>query len=256
MWFDASVSSAAIFLQVVVIDLLLSGDNAVVIAMACQSLPAKWVKKAILYGTAAAIVLRLVFAVAVAWLMTVPLLKLIGSVALLVIAVRLTISEKKEEPAPARSESGFRENPLPADAAGSSEDSKSAGDSKKTLWSAIVTVVVADAVMSLDNVLALVAASRGSLFFLVAGLALSIPLLMFGALFVTRLLKRYPWLIPAGGALLGWIAGDIAVADDAISGWVAAHAPALTWVLPVFGAVFVLLVSWIIRRAGCKRKAK
>jgi len=102
--------------------------------------------------------------------------------------------------------------------------------------------------MSLDNVLALVAAADGSLFFLALGLAVSVPLLMFGSLFVGRLLTRFPWLIPAGGALLGWISGDIAVEDAAIAGWIAAKAPALAWALPVAGAVFVLLMGWIMQR--------
>jgi len=218
------------FLKVVFIDLLLSGDNAVVIALACRSLPAPWVKKAILYGTLAAVVLRLVFAAAVAWLLTMPFLKLIGGAALLVIAVKLTAFTEKED-------AGV----------------KPALDAKKGLWSAILAVIVADAAMSLDNVLALVAAAQGSLFFLALGLAVSVPLLMFGSLFVAKLLKRYPVLIPAGGALLGWLAGDIAVADAAISEWVAARAAALTWALPVAGAVLVLLVGWIIRYWHGKR---
>jgi len=220
------------FLKVVFIDLLLSGDNAVVIALACRSLPAPWVKKAIVYGTLAAVVLRLVFAAVVAWLLTVPFLKLIGGAVLLVIAVKLTARTEKED-------------------AGAT----SAVHAKKSLWSAIIAIIVADAAMSLDNVLALVAAAQGSLFFLALGLAVSVPLLMFGSLFVTRLLTRYPVLIPAGGALLGWLAGDIAVADAAVSGWVAAHAPMLDWALPVAGAVSVLVMGRIIQYWSGKRRA-
>ena len=234
--FDGDILSfLTIFLQVIFIDLLLSGDNAVVIALACRSLPPQWIKKAIFFGTAAAVVLRLIFAAIVAWLLGVPYLKLVAAAALLVIAVKLTALKEKEDSDP-------------ADAA-----AKPAVNAKKGLWSAMIAVIVADAAMSLDNVLALVAAAKGSLFFLGLGLAISVPLLMFGSLFVTKLLKRYPLLIPAGGALLGWIAGDIAVADAAVSGWVTARASALTWALPIAGAGFVLLMGRIIQRWSGKR---
>jgi len=244
MEFEAGIFSLTTLVKVVLIDLLLSGDNAVVIAMACRSLPARTAKKAVLYGTVAAVALRLVFAAAVSWLLAAPFLKLIAGAALLVIAVKLTVQGKEEPGQEASKEPG----PAVAGPA-------SGADAQKSLWGAIIAIIVADAAMSLDNVLALVAAARGSFFFLALGLALSVPLLMFGSLFVAGLLKRYPLLILAGGALLGWLAGDIAATDAAIAGWVASHAPALVWGLPVLGVVVVLVTSWVMRRKGARPPA-
>jgi CheY-like chemotaxis protein len=114
------------------------------------------------------------------------------------------------------------------------------------LWSAVAIVVIADVVMSLDNVVALAAAANGSLFFLAVGLVLSIPLLMWGSMFVAALLRRYPILITAGGALLGWIAGDIAASDPIIADWLTTDAPALSVAMPLLVTVFVLFESRIV----------
>src|SRR5450830_659820 len=117
-----------------------------------------------------------------------------------------------------------------------------------SLRSTVGIIVVADVTMSLDNVVALAAISQNSVFFLVLGLALSVPLLMYGSLFVTTLLKRYPILIPAGGALLGWIAGDIGMSDPLIADWVNAQLPGLTLAVPLACAIFVLVESNIIQQ--------
>jgi YjbE family integral membrane protein len=220
-------------LQVFFIDLLVSGDNAMVIALACRSLPPRRMRKAILFGTVAAIVLRVFFTTLVSFLLDVPCLKLAGALVLVVIAVKLIVSGDEHLDERGRSAGGGGDLP---------------DVQEQTFWSAVIVVVVADAVMSLDNVVALAAVAQGSVFFLTLGLLASIPLLMYGSLIVTGLLRRYPVLIPAGGALLGWVAGDIAVSDPAISGWAATQAPALAVALPPLGAVYVLLQSRIIER--------
>ena len=215
-------------LKVFLVDLLLIGDNAVVIALACRSLPPRQMRTAVLIGTAAAILLRVYLTTVVSYLLDVPFLKLVGAVALLIIGIKLMIAEDAERAdAPPGATGRFSPQAL-------------------EMWSAVVLVVLADLVMSLDNVVALAAVAKGSILVLAFGLILSIPLLMYGSLFVAVLLRRYPILISAGGMLLGWVAGDIAATDPAVAHWVNSEAPALTVALPLLGAVFVLLESRII----------
>jgi len=186
-------------LQIVLIDLLLGGDNAIVIAMACRGLPRELWRRAVWLGTALAIALRIALTAFAALMLNLPYVKLVGALLLVVIAVRLVVQQERNDSATDRA---------PA---------------QPSLWSAITTIVVADTVMSLDNVLAVAAASRGSLLLLSFGLALSVPILIFGSLAVARALDRYPVLVLAGGALLGWVAGDMAVTDPAVQGWVEAN---------------------------------
>ena len=228
MGFDSGMHSLGLTLQVFFLDLLLSGDNAIVIALACRRLPAQQMRQAIMVGTGAAIFLRILFTTIVTFLLAIPLLKLLGMVALIWIAIKLLVEEDSDQ-----------EDDQSDDMAGSL--------SAPSLWATIGVIVVADVTMSLDNVVALAAISQNSVFFLVLGLALSVPLLMYGSLFVTTLLKRYPILIPAGGALLGWIAGDIGMSDPLIADWVSAQLPGLTLAVPLACAVFVLLESKIIQ---------
>jgi YjbE family integral membrane protein len=216
-------------LEVFLIDLLLSGDNAVVIALVCRALPPRQMRQALLVGTAAAILLRLYLTSVVAYLLEIPCLRLVGAVALVVIAIKLVVVEDK----------GKRRQRQ-----GSSASQPGSPD----LRSAITLIILADLVMSLDNVVALAAAAKGDILILAVGLVLSIPLLMFGSVFVGALLGRYPVLIKAGGALLGWIAGDIGIADPLVADWVNQQAPALAAAMPVVGAVFVLLESRIVER--------
>src|SRR4029077_11054483 len=117
------------------------------------------------------------------------------------------------------------------------------------LWTAIGIILIADLAISLDNVVALAAVAQGNVVFLTLGLLASIPLLMYGSMFVTALLNRYPILVAAGGALLGWIAGDMGISDPIISDGVSTQAPALTVAMPLLGAVFVLLESRIIEQS-------
>jgi YjbE family integral membrane protein len=229
MGLDAVWHSLSMTLQVSFIDLLLSGDNAIVIALACRSLPAAQMRQAILIGTAAGIGLRVLFTGMVTLLLNLPGLKLLGMAALIVIAIKLVVDE-----------SSGPSNNTDADSGEAQAD--------VSLWPTVSVIVTADLVMSLDNVVALAAVTQNSLFFLLLGLALSVPLLMYGSLFVTGLLQRYPLLIPAGGALLGWVSGDIGSSDPLIADWVTTQAPALTLAMPLACAIFVLLESRIIQK--------
>ncbi|MCW3480761.1 YjbE family putative metal transport protein [Neisseriaceae bacterium JH1-16] len=224
MGFDNFGHAATLAFQVFFLDLILSGDNALVIALACRGLPRPLVKRAVAIGTGFAILLRVLLTTVVSFLLQLPLLRLIGALLLLVIAVKLLLGD------------------LEPDEAAMAERSDA-----DRLWSAVIMVVSADLVLSLDNVVALAAAAQGSVLFLILGLALSVPLLMYGSLFITRLLDDNPLLTPAASAMIAWIAGRIAVDDPLIAPWIASQAPALTLGIPLLCVVFVLVESRIIR---------
>jgi YjbE family integral membrane protein len=176
--------------KIIWIDILLSGDNALVIALACRGLPPQQRLWGVVLGAGAAVVLRVTFAGIVATLMELPYLKLAGGLALLVIAAKLLVPEKEDE-----------------------EGIAAAGH----LWAAVRVVVIADFVMSLDNVIAVAAAANGSVLLLAIGLAVSVPLIVVGAALIMLLLTRLPFLVWAGAALLGWIAGEVIATDPAVA---------------------------------------
>jgi YjbE family integral membrane protein len=175
--------------KIVWINVLLSGDNALVVAMACRGLPPRQRLWGMVLGAGAAVMLRIIFTVIVATVMGLPYLKLVGGLALLVIAAKLLVPDNT--------------------------DQESAG-SASHLWAAVQIVVIADIVMSLDNVIAVAAAAAGSVPLLILGLASSIPLIIAGAALIMALLELLPILIWAGSALLGWIAGDVIATDPAV----------------------------------------
>ncbi|MGU9980857.1 TerC family protein [Phreatobacter sp. HK31-P] len=177
-------------LQIIWIDLLLSGDNAVVIALACRGLPEKQRKWGILLGAGAAVGLRIIFALAITYLLAVPFLKLVGGILLFWIAIKLIVGE----------EGGDHGNIQQSD----------------SLWKAVRTVAIADAVMSLDNVIAIAAASHGNVWLFIFGLALTIPLIIFGSTLILGIIERYPIFVWAGAALLGWIAGEMLLSDPVV----------------------------------------
>ena len=176
------------------INVLLSGDNAVVIALACRSLPRAQQKWGILLGVGPAVVLRVIFTAFVGTLLAVPFLKLVGSALLLWIAVSLMLPDE-------------------------GEDLTHRGEGHGSLWVAARTIVVADAVMSLDNVIAIAAAAKGSMLLMILGLLLSMPMIIFGSALLLRVMERFPILVTAGAGLLGWIAGELAVSDPLLHGW-------------------------------------
>jgi YjbE family integral membrane protein len=191
--FEAEMQQPAFWVavgKIIWINVLLSGDNALVIAMACRNLEPKQRFWGMILGAAAAVILRIIFTGIVATLMGLPYLKLVGGLALLVIAAKLLVPEEEE------------------------------GDGVKSashLWAAIQIVVIADIVMSLDNVIAVAAAAKGSVPLLVLGLAISVPLIVAGAALIMALLTRLPILVWAGAALLGWIAGEVIATDPAVA---------------------------------------
>jgi YjbE family integral membrane protein len=223
---DTIVHYLGLTLEVFYLDLLLSGDNALVIAIACRSLPPERTRRAMMIGIQGAVALRIGLTTMAGLLLHIPLLKLVGGIALTGIAVKLTIEE-----------------------AGERKSGKAPSTKPGGMWSAVGTIVVADLVMSVDNVVALASVAQGSIFVLAAGLLMSVPLLMYGSLFVTALLRRYPLLKRAGGALLGWLAGAIAISDPLITDWISQQAPALTIVVPILTVVFVLVESRIMEKA-------
>jgi len=214
--------------QIILVNIVLSGDNAVVIALAARSLPPHQQNKAVMWGAGAAVAMRIVLTIIAVELLRWPWLKLIGAVLLLWIAVKLLLPE----------------------------DGGSEGvDSSDNLWAAIKTILIADLVMSLDNVIAVAAAAKGSITLLVLGLAISIPLVIFGATMLMKLMDRWPIIITIGAALLGWVAGDMAVTDPVVKDWVDANAAWLHWAAPVAGAVFVVAAGkWLAARAEAGHK--
>jgi YjbE family integral membrane protein len=183
----------AALLQIIVVNILLSGDNAVVIAMACRGLPARERRWGLVVGAGFAVMMLVIFAVIVARLMLLPYLKLIGGAALIYIAARLLLPAHHDE------------NEIEA---------------TTDLWRAVRIVVLADIVMSLDNIIAVAAVAQGNIVLLAIGLAVSIPVVLAGAALIMMALDRFPILIWAGAALLGWVAGGVIATDPAVSRFV------------------------------------
>ena len=179
--------------KIIWINVLLSGDNALVIAMACRGLAPKQRLWGMIFGAAAAVILRIIFTGIVATLLELPYLKLIGGLALIVIAAKLLVPEKEDEEGVAAA---------------------------SHLWAAVQIVVVADIVMSLDNVIAVAAAANGSVPLLILGLLVSVPLIVAGAALIMAVLEKLPILIWLGAGLLGWIAGDVIATDPAVAPFV------------------------------------
>jgi YjbE family integral membrane protein len=212
--------------QIIVINILLSGDNAVVIALASRNLPPRQQKNAILFGSMGAIVLRIVLTFFAVMLLDVPYLKIVGGVLLLWIGAKMLVE-------------------------GDGEENLEASDQ---LWAAIKTIIVADFVMSLDNVIGVAAAAKGNTTLLVIGLAISIPLIVFGSQVVLKLMERFPIVIILGAGLLGWVAGEMAVEDVSVKAWVDASAPAMHKIFPAACAVLVVLAGkWMSARAARPR---
>lgn len=225
-------------LKIIWINILLSGDNAIVIALACRALPPRQRFWGIILGAGAAVLLRIFFTVILQHVLELPWLKLIGGLLLLWIAIKLLIQDETDE----------------ADI-----------ESSDNLWGAVRTVAIADVVMSLDNVLAIAAAAKGNTGLIIFGLAISIPLIVAGATLIMALLTRFPILVWAGAALLGWIAGELVVGDRIalaqIQAWNPAlvapdpdsaigikAGPALHYIAATIGTVIVLLWGWMLLR--------
>lgn len=215
--------------QIVGIDIVLSGDNAVVIALAARGLAPEDRRRAVMWGSTAAVAMRVTLTVVAAELLRLPLLKAAGALLLLWIAIQLLVPEDEGE-----GEGGVAVSGMAA---------------------AIKTIMLADLVMSMDNVVAIAGASKGSLLLLIFGLGLSIPLVVFSSTFLMKVMERFPVVVTAGAALLGYVAGEMLVSDLYLGLWVDAHAPWLHTALPVAGAIFVVAVGKLLASRVRAREA-
>ena len=205
-------------LKIIGVNIILSGDNAVVIALAARSLPPKQQKAAILWGSGAAVVMRIILTVFAVALLTLPWLKLVGSLLLFWIGIKLLIPEEEKEDV----------------------------NASENLIAAIKTILIADLVMSIDNVIAVAAAAGGSLTLLVLGLAISIPLVIFGSTLLLHLMERWPVIITIGGGLLGFVAGEMLVTDPALRDWLAGIGVQFDGEKPKVGGLSLELICGLV----------
>ena len=209
-------------IKIIMIDLLLSGDNAVVIALACRNLPPEQRRKGILFGVSGAIGLRIVLTFFAVSLLALPYLKLIGALLLLWIGIKLILPEEEHSADDIRAN-----NRLPG---------------------AVKTIIIADFVMSLDNVLGVAAAAKGNVWLLVFGLLISIPMIAWSSQLVLKLIDRFPFIVYAGGALLGYVAGEMLVSEALFEPLVGTR-HYLHWLTPIFCGLLVLVVGrWLAMR--------
>lgn len=199
-------------LKIIWINIILSGDNAVVIALAARSLPPIQQKKAIFWGSSAAVFLRIVLTVVAAKLLALSFLQIIGGILLLWIGVQL-LSEGEDEDGEAKEHGN--------------------------LLSAVRTILIADLVMSLDNVIGVAAAAKGDMTLLILGLLISIPMVIFGSTLMIKLMERFPVIVTLGAALIGWVGGETIISDVALQGVLASH-PWLHYAAAATGAAFVV----------------
>jgi YjbE family integral membrane protein len=209
-------------LKIAVINVVLSGDNAVVIALACRSLPPKQQKLAFVVGTAGIVVLMTILTAFAAYLMTIHYLQIVGSVMLLWIGVKLL---------------------MPEDEGGDIQDTSN-------FWQAVKTIIIADIIMSLDNVLGMAGAAKGHYGMLVVGLVITMPLILFGSALLMKVMERFPVFITIGAALIGYVAGDMVVSDLAIKEYVEAHLAFLDtyYIAGIAGALIVVGAGKLLGR--------
>jgi YjbE family integral membrane protein len=196
--------------QIIVVNILLSGDNAVVIALAARSLPAHQQKQAIIWGSVAAIILRVILTIVAVEMLKLHYLKIIGGLLLFYIAIQLLVPE---------------------------DDGEDGIESSSNVMVAIRTILIADLVMSLDNVIGVAAAAKGDNVLVILGLAISIPLIIFGSTLLLKLMGRFPVIITIGAALLGWVAGEMLITDPILVPWIATNMPSMEIHLPLVGAI-------------------
>lgn len=224
--------------QIIVVNILLSGDNAVVIALAARSLPAHQQKQAIIWGSVAAIIMRVILTIVAVEMLKLPYLKIIGGLLLFWIAIQLLVPE---------------------------DDGEDGIKSSNNVMVAIRTILIADLVMSLDNVIGVAAAAKGDNVLVILGLAISIPLIIFGSTLLLKLMDRFPIIITGGAALLGWVAGEMLITDPILVSWITANLPWMEIHLPlvggiswaqILGAAFVVAVGKLMAMRAEKGETK
>ena len=219
--------------SIILANIVLSGDNAVVIAMAARKLPDGQRQKAVFWGSAAAIVMRIVLTLIAVQLLQLPYLKIVGAFLLVYIGVQLMAEGDEDE-------------------AGDGHDG-----GKEGMMAAVRTILIADLVMSLDNVIAVAAAAKDNNTLLIIGLAVSIPLIVFGSTLLMKVMDRFPIIITLGAALLGWVSGEMAISDPAVKSWIDANMAYLHYVAPALGAAGVVaLGKWLAGRAEAREMAE
>ncbi|MBB6177030.1 YjbE family integral membrane protein [Anoxybacillus tengchongensis] len=225
---DWMISSEALLalLKIIAIDIILSGDNAIVIAMATRRLPEKQRNRAILFGTAGAVILRVLFAAVIVLLLQIPFVHLAGGLLLLWIAYKVLINEEEEA------------NVQAAD----------------RLWKAIWTIIVADAVMSLDNVVAIAGASGGHIGMIAFGVAISIPIMIFGSKAIVLAMEKYKWIPYVGSGILAWTAGEMLLKDEQVKKWITFSQGSQSLVFLIVVTASILLAGYVKNKKIDKRK--
>lgn len=230
--FFQTLSWAAVF-QIIMIDILLGGDNAVVIALACRNLPHKQRMQGILWGTLGAIILRVILIAFALTLLTIPYLKIIGALLLAWVAIRLLVPEEGEH-----------------------DNVKS----NTTVWAAVKTIIIADFVMSLDNVIAIAGAAQlaspdHQLGLVIFGLIVSIPIIVWGSTLILKLIDRFPSIVTFGAGLLGWIAGGLLVTDIAYTERFGEPSNLVHYGAQIVGAIIIILLGKLLAHRKNKKNA-
>ena len=225
-----AISSGAIIalLKIIAIDIILSGDNAIVIAMATRGLPKEHQNRAIFYGTAGAVILRIFFAAIIVYLLKIPYVHLIGGVLLLWIAYKVLV--EGEEEANIKSHSGLKQ--------------------------AITTIIIADAVMSLDNVIAVAGAAHGHIGMIALGVFISIPIMIFGSKAIVRMLEKYRWIAYLGSGILAYTAGEMIVSDKKFLDLINLHHGLVTTIITIVLTISVLLAGFLVNQKEANRSDK
>jgi len=213
------------WLGIVIIDLSLAGDNALVIAMAVLTLPPRERVIGLIGGTIGAVVLRIVLIAVVTQILLVPFLQAVGGLVLIWIAVKLVRQDQSEA-----KEQKARE--------------------VTTLWQAIGIIIIADLIMSLDNVMAVAATAHGDLTLVIFGIGLSIPIVICGSTFLARLMDRFRWIVWLGGGVLGWVAGELVVSDIIVHAWIGSSDTLFHWAVPSLLAAMITALAWAISHRG------
>lgn len=216
-WLDPKFFTA--LLSIILIDLVLAGDNAIVIGLAARNLPKELQKKAIVWGTVGAIAIRAAATLVVVWLLKLPALLLIGGVILIWIAYKLLVDKNEHENI----------------------------EAKNKLWPAIQTIIIADAVMGFDNVMAVAGASHGSFLLVVVGLLISVPIMVWGSTLFISLMEKFPWIIYLGSGVLAFTAGKMLTEDLLVKDWFAVN-PVAKW------AVVIIVLAGVIAGGMLKKK--
>lgn len=213
---DFSQESLIALLKIIAIDIVLSGDNAVVIAMATRGLPKKQQNRAIIIGTAGAVILRILFAVIIVYLLQIPLVHLVGGLLLLWIAYHLLVDDEPDA------------------------DVRSQGTLTKAVW----TIIGADAVMSLDNVVAIAGAANGHIGMIALGVLISIPIMIFGSKLIVRVMDKYKWIAYVGAGILAWTAGQMITGDAFIMNWLDLSSGPMTYIIIAILTILILLAGY------------